>query len=102
MSIRTVLSSVAASILLPRSLTRAVAPLEITEVYEDESGSTTRLIVTGRNVDNGKTIALWPGELGTPLETVSISEQTGLLHGGAKSAARNPGWKPATRKLSLG
>lgn len=49
----------------------AVPPLEVTEVYVDESGTPHQLIVTGNNFDNGNTIELWLG--GVPLVVESTN-----------------------------
>lgn len=65
MYIRTMLSS-AAVLLLFATSALAVQPLEITDVYVDESGTPYQLIVTGTNFDNGGELELWLG--GIPLE----------------------------------
>ena len=71
--------SLAAIIFLWSATAFAVQPLEITEVYVDESGTPYQLIVTGRNFDNGSPIELWLGEIGAPLVVESMTEHSGYF-----------------------
>lgn len=50
----------------------AVQPLEVTDVYVDESETPYQLMVAGQNFNNGGDIELWLG--GIPLEVVSQSD----------------------------
>ncbi|HEX7070167.1 MAG TPA: hypothetical protein VF190_05155, partial [Rhodothermales bacterium] len=64
MNIRYLLCAVTASLAFFGASTSQAAPaLEIQDVIVDDTGSPVRLIVTGKNLDNGSAIELWLGTI---------------------------------------
>src|SRR3546814_14200536 len=81
------LCAVAASLVFFAASTgRAASALEIQDVIVDDTGTPVRLIVTGKNFDNGSAIELWLGTI--PL---TVDSQTATVVIASRSEARRVG-----------
>ena len=97
MNIRYLLCAVAASLaFFVASTGRAAPALEIQDVFVDDTGTPVRLIVAGKNFDNGGAIELWLGTIPLAVhsqtDTLAIANlPAGILPGNYQLAATTGG-----------